>query len=47
MADNFGPAIRTAFYSFLDFIVTKAMGKTGPLWEFDAVGEFTRSTEEA
>ncbi|CAI4224793.1 unnamed protein product [Auanema sp. JU1783] len=27
------------FYTFQDFIVTKAMGKTGPLYEFDAVGE--------
>jgi len=26
------------FYSFYDFIVTKAMGKTGPLYEFDAAG---------
>lgn len=25
--------------SFSDFIVTKAMGKTGPLFEFDAAGE--------
>ncbi|VDN07049.1 unnamed protein product [Thelazia callipaeda] len=27
------------FYTFQDFIVTKAMGKTGPLYEFDAAGE--------
>ncbi|VDO78519.1 unnamed protein product [Soboliphyme baturini] len=27
------------FYTFYDFIVTKAMGKTGPLFEFDAAGE--------
>ena len=27
------------FYSFSDFIVTKAMGKTGPLFEFNAAGE--------
>jgi len=26
-------------YTFLDFIATKTMGKTGPLWEFSAVGE--------
>ncbi|KHN81173.1 Protein FAM50 -like protein [Toxocara canis] len=27
------------FYTFQDFIATKAMGKTGPLYEFDAAGE--------
>jgi len=27
------------FYTFLDFIATKTMGKTGPLWQFDCVGE--------
>ncbi|VDL65760.1 unnamed protein product [Nippostrongylus brasiliensis] len=27
------------FYTFQDFIVTKAMGKTGPLYEFDAAGD--------
>ncbi|KAK0410857.1 hypothetical protein QR680_005365 [Steinernema hermaphroditum] len=27
------------FYTFQDFIATKAMGKTGPLWQFDAAGE--------
>ncbi|CDW52972.1 XAP5 protein [Trichuris trichiura] len=27
------------FYTFYDFIVTKTMGKTGPLFEFDAAGE--------
>ncbi|PAV85210.1 hypothetical protein WR25_04173 [Diploscapter pachys] len=27
------------FYTFQDFIATKAMGKTGPLYEFDAIGE--------
>lgn len=27
------------FYTFHDFIATKAMGITGPLWQFDAVGE--------
>uniref|UniRef100_A0A914WCP6 Protein FAM50 homolog n=1 Tax=Plectus sambesii TaxID=2011161 RepID=A0A914WCP6_9BILA len=27
------------FYTFQDFIVTKAMGKTGPLFEFDAAAE--------
>lgn len=27
------------FYTFYDFIVTKAMGKTGPLFEFDSAGE--------
>ncbi|VDD90395.1 unnamed protein product [Enterobius vermicularis] len=27
------------FYTFQDFIVTRAMGKTGPLYEFDAAGE--------
>lgn len=27
------------FYTFYDFIVTKAMGKSGPLFEFDAAGE--------
>uniref|UniRef100_A0A915EGQ2 Protein FAM50 homolog n=1 Tax=Ditylenchus dipsaci TaxID=166011 RepID=A0A915EGQ2_9BILA len=27
------------FYTFQDFIATKAMGKTGPLYQFDAVGE--------
>lgn len=26
-------------HRFYDFIVTKAMGKTGPLFEFDAAGE--------
>ena len=26
-------------FSFQDFIATKAMGKTGPLYEFDAIGE--------
>lgn len=27
------------FYTFQDFIATKMMGKTGPLWKFDASGE--------
>ncbi|KAI1718480.1 XAP5, circadian clock regulator domain-containing protein [Ditylenchus destructor] len=27
------------FYTFQDFIATKAMGKTGPLYQFDAAGE--------
>lgn len=27
------------FFRFQDFIATKAMGKTGPLWQFDAAGE--------
>lgn len=27
------------FYSFQDFIATRNMGKTGPLWQFDAAGE--------
>ncbi|CAD5214907.1 unnamed protein product [Bursaphelenchus xylophilus] len=27
------------FYTFQDFIATRTMGKTGPLWQFDAVGE--------
>ncbi|KRZ62759.1 Protein FAM50 -like protein, partial [Trichinella nativa] len=27
------------FHTFYDFIVTKTMGKTGPLFEFDAAGE--------
>ncbi|TKR60185.1 hypothetical protein L596_027473 [Steinernema carpocapsae] len=27
------------FYTFQDFIATKAVGKTGPLWQFDAAGE--------
>lgn len=26
-------------YTFQDFIATKTMGKTGPLWQFDAAGE--------
>ncbi|CAJ0584775.1 unnamed protein product, partial [Mesorhabditis spiculigera] len=26
-------------YTFQDFIVTKAMGKTGPLWQFEARGD--------
>lgn len=27
------------FYTFYDFIVSKTMGKTGPLFEFDTAGE--------
>ncbi|KAF7635127.1 UBIQUITIN_CONJUGAT_2 domain-containing protein [Meloidogyne graminicola] len=27
------------FYTFQDFIKTKQMGKTGPLWQFESVGE--------
>uniref|UniRef100_A0A914QVG5 Protein FAM50 homolog n=1 Tax=Panagrolaimus davidi TaxID=227884 RepID=A0A914QVG5_9BILA len=27
------------FYTFLDFVATRMMGKTGPLWIFDAIGE--------
>uniref|UniRef100_A0A914I867 Protein FAM50 homolog n=1 Tax=Globodera rostochiensis TaxID=31243 RepID=A0A914I867_GLORO len=27
------------FYTFQDFIKTRQMGKTGPLWQFEAVGE--------
>lgn len=26
-------------YTFQDFIATKIMGKSGPLWQFDAAGE--------
>jgi len=27
------------FYTFQDFIKTRQMGKTGPLWQFDSIGE--------
>nr|CAD2179744.1 unnamed protein product [Meloidogyne enterolobii] len=27
------------FYTFQDFIKTRQMGKTGPLWQFESVGE--------
>lgn len=27
------------FYTFFDFIKTRQMGKTGPLWQFDSIGE--------
>lgn len=35
------------FYTFYDFIVTKAMGKSGPLFEFDAAGELRIRSDAA
>jgi protein FAM50 len=33
------PAVIVNLFRFQDFIKTRQMGKTGPLWQFDSVGE--------